>query len=418
MTDVELDLQAVAGLAIYIGLALPFSDSIRKIRWRTVAIAILMQFAICILLLRVPLISDRLGLLNDAVAVLAEASREGTGFVFGYVGGGAPPFSVEHPAALAIFAFQSLAVILVVSALASLLWHWRILPTLVSAITWIFKKTLGASGPAGFAVTANVFVGMVEAPLLVRPYIARMTRHELLLLMTAGMSMIAGSVMVIYATLLSHQFTNLPAQLMTKSLMSIPASILFAHVMLPDDSVTDRAAPLTRTYTGSMDAITRGTADGLQIWLNVIAILVVLIALVALVNHGLGLAPHVGGSPLSLERLSGWLFAPLAWLMGIPWNEALAAGRLLGIKTVLNEFLAYLNFSQVDPTTLSARTRLIIIYALCGFANFGSMGIQISGIAAMAPERRQDLNDLALRSLIGATLASCMTGAIVGVVAF
>jgi CNT family concentrative nucleoside transporter len=282
----------------------------------------------------------------------------------------------------------------------------------------VFQKTLGTSGPAGFAAVANVFVGMVEAPLLVRPYIARMTRHELLLLMTAGMSMIAGSMMVIYASMLSHQFANMPVQLMTKSLMSIPAAILFSHLMLPDDTVTSRSAEVTRTYTGTMDAITRGTADGLHIWLNVIAILVVLIALVALVNQGLALAPWVGGSPLSLERMSGWLFAPLAWLMGIPWEEAIAAGRLLGIKTVLNEFLAYLQLAAFDPSTLSNRTRLIVIYALCGFANFGSMGIQISGIAAMAPERRSDLNALAVRSLIGATLASCMTGAIVGIVAF
>lgn len=418
MTDLSLDLQAIAGIAIYIGLALPFSESIRKIRWRTVASAVAIQFAICLLLLRVPVISDGLGLLNEAVAALATASRQGTSFVFGYVGGSTPPFAVTQPASLAIFAFQGLAVILVVSAVASLLWHWRILPTIVRGISWVFQKTLGTSGPAGFAAVANVFVGMVEAPLLVRPYIARMTRHELLLLMTAGMSMIAGSMMVIYASMLSHQFANMPVQLMTKSLMSIPAAILFSHLMLPDDTVTSRSAEVTRTYTGTMDAITRGTADGLHIWLNVIAILVVLIALVALVNQGLALAPWVGGSPLSLERMSGWLFAPLAWLMGIPWEEAIAAGRLLGIKTVLNEFLAYLQLAAFDPSTLSNRTRLIVIYALCGFANFGSMGIQISGIAAMAPERRSDLNALAVRSLIGATLASCMTGAIVGIVAF
>ena len=299
-----------------------------------------------------------------------------------------------------------------------MLWYWRILPTVIRAIAWIFRRTLGTTGPAGFAVTANVFVGQVEAPLLVRPYIGRMTRHELLLLMTAGMAMIAGSLMVVYSAMLASHFDNMLSQLLTKSLMSIPASILFAHLMLPDDSGTAEHAAPGRIYTSTMDAITRGTSDGLRIWMNVIAILIVLIAFVALVNLAVGALPAVAGAPLSLERLAGWLFAPLAWLMGIPWSEASVAGSLLGIKTVLNEFIAYLKLAELGPAALSDRTRLVTIYALCGFANFASMGIQVSGIAAMAPERRADLNELAFRSLVGATLASCMTGAIVGIVAF
>ena len=271
---------------------------------------------------------------------------------------------------------------------------------------------------AGFAVTANVFVGQVEAPLLVRPYIAQMTRYELLLLMTAGMSMIAGSMMIVYAAMLAGHFDNMISQLLTKSLMSIPASILFAYLFLPDDTQSAEHAEPGRIYTSTMDALTRGTADGLTIWLNVAAILLVLIASVALLNMIVGLLPLVDGAPLSLERIIGWLFAPFAWLMGIPWAEAPLAGSLLGIKTVLNEFLAYLKLADLGPAALTDRTRLVTIYALCGFANFASMGIQISGIAAMAPERRADLNSLALRALLGATLASCMTGAIVGIVAF
>jgi CNT family concentrative nucleoside transporter len=208
------------------------------------------------------------------------------------------------------------------------------------------------------------------------------------------------------------------SQLLTKSLMSIPASILFAYVMLPDDSQSAGHAEPGRMYTSTMDAITRGTTDGLHIWLNVIAILIVLIAFVAMVNFAIAALPPVAGAPLSLERIIGWVFAPLAWLMGIPWGEAATAGSLLGIKTVLNEFIAYLKLADLGPETLSARSRLITIYALCGFANLASMGIQISGIAAMAPERRADLNELAFRSLVGATLASCMTGAVVGIVAF
>ena len=413
-----LDLQALAGLAVFVGLALPFSSSISSIRWRLVAVAVLLQFAICFVLLRVPPIATALGYLNHAVTALSAATGQGTAFVFGYVGGGPPPFTVTHPGALVSFAFQVIPIIIVVSALSAVLWYWRVLPLVIRAIAWVFERTLGTRGPAGFAVVANVFVGQVEAPLLVRPYIARMTRYELLLLMTAGMSMIAGSMMIVYAAMLAGHFDNMISQLLTKSLMSIPASILFAYLFLPDDTQSAEHAEPGRIYTSTMDALTRGTADGLNIWLNVAAILLVLVASVALLNMIVGLLPLVAGAPLSLERIVGWLFAPLAWLMGIPWAEAPLAGSLLGIKTVLNEFLAYLKLAELGPAALTDRTRLVSIYALCGFANFASMGIQISGIAAMAPERRADLNALALRSLLGATLASCMTGAIVGIVAF
>ncbi len=403
---------------MFIALALPLSSAPRAIRWRRVAIAVLLQFAICFVLLRIPPIAAALGYLNHAVTALSAATLAGTSFVFGYVGGAPPPFTVTHPAALATFAFQVLPIIIVVSALAAVAWYWRVLPLVIRGIAWLFERTLGTRGPAGFAITANVFMGQVEAPLLVRPYIARMSQYELLLLMTAGMSMIAGSLMIVYSTMLAGHFDNMLSQLLTKSLMSIPASILFAYLMLPDDAPSAELAEPGRIYSSTMDALTRGTADGLNIWLNVTAILLVLIASVALVNQGIGLLPEVAGAPLSLERLAGWVFAPMAWLMGVPWNEAPLTGSLLGIKTVLNEFLAYLKLADIEPAALTPRTRLVAIYALCGFANFASMGIQISGIAAMAPERRADLNALALRSLIGATLASCMTAAIAGIVAF
>ena len=413
-----LNLQALLGIAVFVALALPFSSNIRAIRWRVVLTAIALQFLICVVLLRVPFIANGLQYLNAGVAALSEATRAGTSFVFGYLGGGAAPFAVTNESVLSTFAFGVIPIIVVVSALSAVLWYWRILPVVIRGIAWFFERTLGTTGPAGFAVTANVFVGQVEAPLLVRPYISKMTRYELLLLMTAGMAMIAGSMMVVYSQMLQQHFANMLSQLLTKSLMSIPASILFAYVMLPEtDASAERAEP-GRIYSSTMDAITRGTSDGLHIWLNVIVILVVLIAFVALLNFGLAELPQFNGAPLSLERMIGWLFAPMAWLMGIPWSEATTAGSLLGIKTALNEFIAYLKLVDLGPEALSDRSRLITIYALCGFANLASMGIQISGIAAMAPERRNDLNDLAFRSLIGATLASCMTGAVVGIVQF
>ena len=415
--SLSLDLQAFAGIAVFITLALPLSSSIRSISWPRVLLAVLLQFAICVLLLRVPLFADALSQVNGLVQSLSEATRAGTTFVFGYLGGGEPPFAVTRPEALAVFGFRFIPIIIVVSALSAVLWQWRILPVTVRAISWVFERTLGTRGPASFAVIANVFVGQVEAPLLVRPQIPSMTRYELLLMMTAGMAMTAGSMMIVYSAVLAPHFGVLLSQLVTKSLMSIPASILFAHLMLPDAAAGAVSGEEVRPYAGTMDALTRGTADGLQVWLNVIAILIVLVALVALADQLIGLLPAVGGAALSLERIAGWLFAPLAWLMGIPWHEAGAVGTLLGVKTVLNEFLAYLRLADLDPAALSPRTRLVTIYALCGFANFASVGVQITGIAAMAPSRRGDLNDLALRSLVGATLASLMTGAIAGIVA-
>lgn len=417
--NLTLYLQALAGIAVFVTLALPFSSSIRSINWKLVAGAIVLQFVICFLLLEVPLISDAFANVNRAVNALGEATRKGTSFVYGYLGGGPTPFTVTNPGSVATFAFQVLPLVIVMSALSALLWQWRILPLVVRAIAAVFERTLGTRGPAGLGATANIFLGQVEAPLLVRPYLATMSRYELLLLMTAGMATIAGSVMVIYAAMLGEQFQGILSHLLTKSIMSVPAAILFAHVMLPTEPHSEfegREPP--RIYQGTMDAITRGTSDGLNVYLSILAILIVLIAFVALANGAVGLLPDVNGAPLSLERIAGWIFAPIAWLMGVPWSEAATAGSLLGVKTVLNEFIAYLQLAEIPAESLSERSRLITIYGLCGFANFASIGIQISGIGAMAPERRGDLADLAFRALVAATLASCMTGAVVGIVAF
>ena len=409
--------QATLGLAVFVALALPFSRAPRSVDWKLVGSSILLQFGICFLLLKVPLISSGFAYLTRAVNALSAATLKGTSFIFGYLGGGATPFEVTNPAAVVTFAFQVLPLVIVMSALSALLWYWRVLPLLVRSISRVFEKTLGTRGPAGLAATANIFVGQVEAPLLVRPYIARMTHYELLLLMTAGMSTIAGSVMVIYASMLGSLFDDVLGHLLTKSVMSVPAAILFAHVMLPEPSPEHADSEAPRIYGGAMDAITRGTSDGLNIYLGILAMLLVLITFVALANSVMGLLPTVGGEALSLERLAGWLFAPIAWLMGIPWSEAPTVGALIGIKTILNEFIAYIDLSQVAPEALSEHSRLVTIYALCGFANLSSMGILIGGIGAMSPERKLELGELAPRALVAATLGSCMSGAVVSIVA-
>lgn len=407
-------LQALFGIAVFIAIALLFSSNVRRIRWKLVCIAVALQFVICALLLKVPVLADGLQSINAAVIALSDATVRGTTFVYGYLGGGPTPFTVTNPGAAVTFAFQILPLVIVMSALSALLWYWRVLPVIIRGIAYLFERTLGTRGPAGLVSTANIFMGQVEAPLLVRPYLAKMTQYELLLVMTAGMATIAGSVMVIYASMLG---SDMLGHLITKSIMAIPAAILFAHVMLPDDGASSQQLETPpRLYQSSMDAVTRGTSDGLNIYLNILAILIVLIAFVALVNGVVGTLPDVAGAPLTLERLAGWLFAPIAWLMGIPWAEAQITGSLLGIKSILNEFIAFLQLADMPSGTLSEHSRLITIYAIAGFANLSSIGIQISGIGAMAPERRHDLANLGFRALVAATLAACMNGAVVGIV--
>lgn len=411
-----LVVQALLGILAFVALALPFSSNWRRVNWKLVGFAVALQFVICALLLKAPGIRDALSYVNRAVGALGEATKQGTTFVYGYLGGGEPPFDVTNPGTLATFAFQVLPLVIVMSAISALLWYWRILPLVIKGISVIFERALGTRGPAGLVATANIFMGQIEAPLLVRPYLARMTQYELLLIMTAGMATIAGSVMVIYSAMLGEQIDGVLGQLITKSIMSVPAAILFAHLLIPDNNDSSQALEKPpRVYESSMDAVTRGTSDGLNIYLNILAILIVAIALVALVNGIIGFI-HVGGQPLTLEVVVGWAFAPIAWLMGVPWDEAVMVGSLLGVKTVLNEFIAYVNLQAMDPQQLSETSKLIALYAVCGFANLSSVGIQISGIGAMCPERRNDLAKLGFRALYAATLASCMAGGVVGIV--
>jgi CNT family concentrative nucleoside transporter len=412
-----LVLQAVLGILVFVALALPFSTNWRRVNLKLVAFAIALQFLICVLLLKAPGIREALQYVNNAVSALGAATTQGTSFVYGYLGGATPPFEVTNPGALFTFAFQVLPLVIVMSAISAMLWYWRILPIVIKGISIIFERALGTRGPAGLVATANIFMGQIEAPLLVRPYLARMTNYELLLVMTAGMATIAGSVMVIYSAMLGPQIQGVLGQLITKSIMSVPAAILFAHLLIPEDNDSSQELEKPpRVYESTMDAITRGTSDGLNIYLNILAILIVAIALVALLNGMISFIP-VGGEPLTLERFAGWLFAPLAWLMGVPWSEATTVGSLLGIKTVLNEFIAYVQMQAMPAGALSDHSKLIALYAVAGFANLSSVGIQISGIGAMCPERRGDLAKLGFRALFAATLASCMCGAIAGIVA-
>lgn len=412
-------LQPTIGLFALLALGAIFSEDIKSIKIRYVVSGVLIQLVLAILLTKVEIISSFFTVLSDGVMVLKAANDYGTGFVFGYLADGAPnaPFEITNPGGTFIFAFGGLTLIIVMSAISALLWRLKIIPVIVNALSILFKRPLNVGGPIGLGATSNVFLGQVEAPLLIKPYLASMTRHELLIIMTVGMSTIAGSVMVVYTTMLYPIYgAGLIGHFLSASLISVPAGIMYANMMLPSDVKTDFPDEKSNElYSSVMDAITQGTKNGLDIFLNVIAMLIVVMALVFLANSILSLLPPLLGNPVTLELLLGYLFAPLAWFMGIPWEESIVAGQLLGVKTALNEFVAYLYLADTDTYQLTDRSQLIMLYALCGFANFSSVGILLSGLSAMIPERRMDLISVSGKALWGALLASCLTGFMVGV---
>jgi len=405
-------LQSLSGLVLLTLLGWLFSEGRSRVHWRIPVAGLALQFGLALVLIKLPLFTEFFLGLNQALLSLQDATRAGTSFVFGFLGGGDVPFAEKEGVSSFILAFQALPLILVISALSALLFYWRVLPLVVRSFAFVLRKTLGVGGALGLGAAANIFVGMVEAPLFVRPYLSKLSRSELFSLMTCGMATIAGTMMVLYATILSPVIPDAMGHILIASLISAPAAIMVARMMVPETgSGTEGQLVAPQSATSAMDAITQGTLSGLQLLLNIIAMLVVLVALVSLFNQILA----GFGSP-SLQELLGVLMSPVVWLMGIPWEEAKTAGALMGTKTVLNEFLAYLEMSRLSQDDLSERSRLIMTYALCGFANFGSLGIMIGGMGTMAPERRQEIVGLGVKSIIAGTLATCLTGAVVGIV--
>ncbi|MBN2751979.1 MAG: nucleoside:proton symporter [Rhodospirillaceae bacterium] len=409
-------LQSAMGLLGLIGIAWLLSENRRHIAPRGIAVGLVLQGVVALAMLKVPLFADAMLRLNTVVDALQSATRAGASFVFGYLGGGPLPFTETTPGGAWIMAFQALPLLLVVSALSALLFHWRIIPVIVKAFSLVLQKTMGIGGALGVGVSANIFVGMVESPLIVKPYLHRLTRSELFTLMTCGMSTIAGTVMVLYASILNGVLPGAIGHILTASIISAPAAILVSRVMVPETDIIDQAdAPIVSSATSSMDAITKGTEDGVRLLISVIAMLLVLVALVALANQVLAVLPDVAGAPVSLQRMFAVVMWPVVWLMGIPASEAMTAASLMGTKTVLNEFLGYLQLAALPAGRLSPRSTLMMIYAMCGFANFASLGIMIGGLNAMVPERKAEVLSLGLKSIAAGTLATCMTGAVIGI---
>ncbi len=412
-----MNIQGFAGLFVFTAMAWMLSEHRTKVHPKMMITGIMLQFIIALILLKITFFRDCFESLNQIVLCLVQSTEKGTAFVFGYIGGGDLPFTVSNPTATYILGFRGLVLVLVMSALSSLLFYWRILPLIVKGFSWCLRKTMRIGGAEGLGVSANVFIGMVEAPLLIRPYLKDMTRSELFTIMTCGMATIAGTVMVLYASILQPVIPGIMGHILTASIISVPAAVMVSKIMIPETSEpTSGELVAPEEASSSMDAITRGTISGVQLLINIIAMLIVLVSLVHLINIVLGFLPHVSDSPITLERMLGWIIAPIVWLMGIPWEEAPVAGSLMGIKTVLNEFLAYDALSKLPEGTLNPRSLLIITYAMCGFANPGSLGIMIGGLGTMAPERRDEIVGLGFRSIVAGTFATCMTGAVVGII--
>ncbi len=421
-----LQLQSLAGLAAIPLLAWMLSENRRLASgpgvFRIVAAGIFLQIVIAALMLNVPPVRAAFDYPGRVVEALQAATGEGMRLVFGYLAGGPAPFAVVKPETSFILAFQALPLVLIVSVLSKLLYHWGILQAVVKAFAWGLHRTLGVSGPVGTSAAANIFVGMVEAPLLVKPYLAGMSRAGLFATMTVGMAGIAGTVLAIYASLIGAQVPGAAGHLIVASVISVPAALLLSALMVPED-VSSPSATVATGATAledeneprtSMDAIAQGTREGVDLLVNVTAMLVVAVALVALTNILLNSMAEPFGLKITLQRILGWVFAPLAFLIGIPWAECALAGGLLGVKTVLNEFVAFLQMAALPADALSPRSRLIMTYALCGFANLASLGIMLGGLVAMAPGRRDDILSLGPRTIVSGTLATLMTAAVVG----
>ena len=412
--EAGLVLHSLVGFFLLHAIAWALSEDRRTIVWRPVIAGMLLTFGLGLVLLKAPYAKGAFLALNGALDALEKATRDGTAFVFGFLGGGPLPFAETYPGASFVLAFRALPLVLVVSALSALLFHWRVLPWIVRGFSLVLEKTMGVGGAIGLSSAANVFVGMVEAPLIVKPYIRNMSRGELFILMSCGMATVAGTVMALYASILSKVIPDALGHILIASIISTPAAIAISVLMVPGKASATEGKLASQAATSSMDAVTRGTVDGAQLLVNIVAMLLVLVSLVSLANQVLALLPEIAGAPVTLQRLFGIALAPLVWIMGIPWAEATAAGALMGTKTVLNELLAYVDLARLPESALSPRSRLMMTYALCGFANFGSLGIMIGGLATMAPERRDEIVSLGGKTILSGTLATCIAGSVVG----
>jgi CNT family concentrative nucleoside transporter len=410
--------QGLIGLAAVLLLAWSLSeDRANRPGWRWLGGALLLQLAIAVIVVRVPAVWAAVGVANQGVAAIEKATLVGSSYMFGFLGGAPLPFALAQGASPPlIIAFQILPLIIVFSALSALLWHWGILKALVRGLSWALRRTLGVSGVVGLGGGGTLFLGVVESPLVLRAWFATMSRSDLFAIMAMIMETISGAILVLYASTLGKVIPNAAGHLIVASLISLPAALMVARLMVPGQPQSTEPAEPDLAYDGAMDAVVRGAMEGVQLMLAVIGIIITIFALVALADQILALAPHVDGAALTLKRMFGWIFSPFMWAIGVPWDQATVAGALMGTKAILNEYVAYLDLAALPAGTLDPRSALIVTYALAGFANLASIGLLVSTIASLCPERRAEAAGLGVKSWIAGNFATLMTGAMIGLV--
>jgi CNT family concentrative nucleoside transporter len=411
--------QSLAGVALVLAACWAVSEDRSRFPWKLAIGAVLVQALLVLALFGLPALRSGLQGVGVVVDGLASSTQAGVAFVFGFLAGVDPqPYALSNPGALFVFAFRVLPVILVVCALAALLWHWKILVWVTRGFGMVFERTMGLRGPPALATAATVFMGQVEGPIFIRSYLPNLSRSELFMLIAVGMACVSGSTMVAYATILKDVLPNAAAHVLTASIVSAPAGVLLARIIVPRDSAIESAQSYdpaaAKRYDSSIDALIKGTTDGLQIVMNVGATLIVFVALVAMLNLILGAIGDRLGYQLSVEAGLGLIFAPLAWCIGVPWRDAPTAGSLLGVKLVLTEFTAFIRMGAIPVAGMDERSRVLMTYALCGFANIASVGINLAGYSVLAPERRNEIVGMVWKAMMAGFLATCLTASIVG----
>ncbi|MEM1379357.1 MAG: nucleoside transporter C-terminal domain-containing protein [Pseudomonadota bacterium] len=378
------------------------------------------QLGLAFLFLQIPAARESLSGVNSIVMALNEATGAATSFLFGYAGRTTDLPFAEQPGQTSgffIFALQGLPLIVFVAALSAVLWHWGILKIIIQGFAVILTRLLGTGGAVSLSAAANVMLGQTEAPLLIRPLLRSLSRSELFAVISCGFATVAGTVMTLYATILAPVSPSTLGHIFVASIIAVPSALLFAEIIVPPSEhdeptrVNDSAEGFN--YKSTMDAFTHGATEGGKLWANIVVAILAFIALAALINLLMSNLPNLGGEPITLERLLGFVFAPLVWLAGVPWDQAPAAGQLMGIKTILNEVIAYSALAQTEGV-LDERSQFIMVYALCGFANVSSLGIVIGGLSALEASRRPEVIELAPKALISGTLATLSSGAAVG----
>lgn len=408
--------RALIGIVAFLLLGWLLSEKKRAPPWRPLAVGLTCQVGLALLLTKVPAVTAAFAAATHAVDALQAATRAGSSFMFGYLGGGKAPFAVADPGAAFVFAFQALPAILLVGALSALLWHWRVLIVVVRAAAWAFGKLFGVSGPVGVSTSACVFLGMVEAPLLVKPFLSRLTRAEIFIIMVDGLSVIGGSMMIVLGALIAGKVPNAFSHLLIASLISTPMAIGMARLIIPGEA-SGQHAPivLSSPYRSSLEALTFGTLDAVKMVLNIAGLLIVFVGLIALINIGLSALPHAG-APITLGALLGRLLTPIVWLTGTPLPDLQAVGAILGTKVAANEVVAYSDMMALPEGALSAKSLLILTYALGSFGNVGSVAILIGSLSSMAPEKVGEVVELGFKALAAAFLTTCLTATIMGLI--